>query len=89
MKKEISKLIEDNHNLIYSFMSLHSLDPEEYYDLMAMELCKAAKNYNEELGAFSTCAYTYMNNALTLHRRKSSRLSAIPSSAVVSLDDVN
>lgn len=60
MKKQIEQLISDNHNLIYGCASQYGIDVDEYYDILAIGLCKAAHNYNENQGSFSTCAYQYM-----------------------------
>lgn len=60
------KLVEDNHNLIYSFLnSRHlSLDSvEDWYGTAAIGLCKAALTYDESRGTnFSTYAYKCIQN---------------------------
>lgn len=67
-------LIEENHNLIYSYLHKMRLDIEEYYDLAAIGLCKAANNFDETKGfKFSTYAYRCMNNEVLNQIRKESR----------------
>lgn len=56
------QLVEDNHNLIYSYLHTKRLNTEEWYDLLAIGLCKAAIDYDPALSAFSTFAYTVMRN---------------------------
>ena len=61
MTEKQRKLVADNHNLIYSFLIEHGLDVEEFYDLAAIGLCKAAMKYDEtRSNVFSTLAYRYM-----------------------------
>ena len=58
------KLVEENHSLIYSFAHSHNLPLDEYYDILAIALCKAGMTFKPELGhAFSTYAYKIMWNA--------------------------
>lgn len=67
------KLVEDNHNLIYSFLnSRHlSLDSvEDWYGTAAIGLCKAALTYDESRGAkFATLAYVCMDNEVRMVMR--------------------
>jgi RNA polymerase sigma factor (sigma-70 family) len=51
---EQQKLVEQNHNLIYWYINMHHLEISEWYDLLAIELCYTAMNYDAEKGAFST-----------------------------------
>ena len=79
-------LVEDNHNLIYSFAHLKKLDLEEYYDLLAIALCKAALIFDENKGMFSTLVYMCMNNEVKLIKRKEKEKKTIPKYMVDSLD---
>ena len=54
--------MEDNHNLIYSFLKKYDLSNDDYYDLAAIGLCKAALGYNGELSKFSTYAFRCMKS---------------------------
>lgn len=67
------KLVEDNHNLIYSFLKQHklSLDAvEDWYGTAAIGLCKAALIFDESRGSkFSTLAYLCMNNEVRMVMR--------------------
>lgn len=56
---EQRKLVEDNHDLIYWYMHKYRLT-EDFYYILALGLCMAARNYNSDLGSFSTIAHQYM-----------------------------
>lgn len=79
------KLIEENHNLIYSFMnSKHLIEDNisDWYGTCAVALCKAALTFDESLGfQFSTYAYKCMNKEVSHVLRQRSIQSAC------SLDD--
>lgn len=74
------KLVEDNHNLIYSFLHKYSLDIEEFYDLAAIGLCKAAKSYDSDVSKFSTYAFWCMHNEVMMEVRKEKAGHRIPKS---------
>lgn len=88
LTQEQQHLVEDNHNLIYSFLNKHCLPLEEYYDLAAIGLCKAAISWNSTRSAFSTFAYVIMQNEVRMHRRSMLAQSRIPSNIIDSLDAV-
>lgn len=52
MKKQLiltqqqQHLVEDNHKLIYFYLYRNSLSVDEFYDVAAIGLCKAAITYN-------------------------------------------
>ena len=59
LTNEQQKLVEQNHNLIYSFISFRNLDLDEYYDLLAIVLCRAAMFYKDDNKTkFSTYVYS-------------------------------
>lgn len=79
------QLVEDNHNLIYSFLNTYRLSHEDYYDLAAIGLCKAAYTFNPNKGSkFSCYAYVIMMNEVRQHLRKEKK-NIKPS---FSLDDI-
>ncbi|HZJ99367.1 MAG TPA: sigma-70 family RNA polymerase sigma factor, partial [Tissierellaceae bacterium] len=63
-------IVEDNHNLIYSFIHRRGLDVDEYYGLVAESLCRAVMNWDESKGALSTIFYTIATNDLYREWRK-------------------
>lgn len=78
MSDEQRKLVEDNHHLIYFFLRKYNLPIDEWYDMAAIGLCKAAKSYNEELSKFATYACKCMFTTVFCERRKEKSLKAIP-----------
>ena len=82
MTDEQRKLASENHNLIYSFLNRYNFDPEEYYGLAAIGLCKAAKLYDESKGNFSTYAYRSMLNNIKHDLLYKSRSKRIPENLI-------
>lgn len=80
------KLVEDNHNLIYSFLKSHHLSLnaiDDWYGTAAIGLCKAALIYDEGRGVnFSVLAYCCMETEV----RNVMRSNRKDINAVVSLD---
>lgn len=74
LNDEQRQLVENNHNLIYSFLRSHNLSleaTEDWYGTAAIGLCKAALAYDETRGArFSTLAYLCMDREVKLVMRK-------------------
>lgn len=65
------QLVEDNHNLIYGFLRKYNLSQDEYYDLAAIGLCRAAKCFNKDKGSkFSCYAYLVMLTEVRMYWRK-------------------
>ena len=60
MTDEQRQLVSNNHGLIFSFLRERGLDEEEYYDLAAIGLCRAAMSYKADIAKFSTYAYRCM-----------------------------
>lgn len=83
---EQQKLAEENHRLIYEFIKIHQLDKEEYYDLLAISLCKAAIHYNKEY-AFSTYAFKIMLNDLRMTYRNKIATKRVPDYMIKSFSD--
>ena len=67
---EQQKLAADNHNLIYQVLHDHNLPIDDYYDVAAIGLCKAAAKFDPSRGyAFSTYAYPSMLKAIWMDKR--------------------
>lgn len=64
LTKSESKIVEDNHNLIYGFLHSRGLDEDIYYGLIAESLCKSAMIYDRDKGEISTIFYKVANNDL-------------------------
>ena len=65
LNDEQRKLVADNHNLIYQYLIDNNLPQDEYYDIAAIGLCKAALKYDASKGAFSTYAYRAIKNNIS------------------------
>lgn len=83
------KLVEDNHNLIYSYLKTNDLsmnDTEDWYGVAAIGLCHAALTYNEDKDVkFSTYAYVCIHHEIT-HAFRDHKRSI---KDVLSLDDTD
>lgn len=87
LTREQQKLVEENHNFIYYVIHKYSLPLEEYYDLLAISLCKAAKIYDPNLGcAFTSLAGQIMKNDILVVWRHDASSLRVPRSRIVSLD---
>ena len=83
MTEEQRQRVTENHNLIYGFLNKYRLPIEEYYDLAAIGLCKAAEEFNPELSEFSTFAYYWMRSMVSHELRKENKLSRVPKEQLV------
>lgn len=65
LNREQQKLVEENHNLIYQYLIDKQLPQDEYYDIAAIGLCKAAMNYSVDAGyTFATYVYKSITNTI-------------------------
>ena len=83
MTEEQRERVAENHNLIYAFLNKYQLPIEEYYDLAAIGLCKAAEKFNPGLSEFSTFAYYWMRSMVFDELRKKYRVSQVPKEQIV------
>lgn len=87
MTPEQQKLVENNHNLIYWFIHRRGLQDDEYYDLIAIALCRAAQDFNESEGtAFTTYAVKCMEHALCNYWTTISRKKIVPPDMILSMN---
>lgn len=54
LTEQQSKTVEDNHKLIYWYIHMKHLDLEEWYGLLAIELCTAVIKHDPERGSLAT-----------------------------------
>lgn len=69
--------------MIYSFLYKYHLDVEEWYDIAAVGLCKAANTYNNDKSEFSTYAYKCMYTTIIMEKRKENAMRTIPQNQIV------
>jgi len=82
-------LAEENHNLIYGFLSKHSLEEEYWYDLLAIGLCRAAGTFDESKGYnFSTYAFCIMERLMQTEYSRLAKTKRIPNELISSLDEL-
>lgn len=85
------KLVEDNHNLIYSYLKSHNLSlnaVEDWYGTAAIGLCKAALHFDESREKkFSTFAYLVMDNEVKQIMRKNRKCAMATCSLDSSIND--
>lgn len=86
LSDEQVKLVEENHNLIYSFLSSNNFLADDYYDLAAIALCETALHYDPSKGSFSTYAYHNMLMKVLNEKRRDSARRRIPESNIFSYD---
>lgn len=86
MTEKQKQLAAENHKLIFSFLNKHNYDEEEFYDLAAIGLCKAARCYNDSMGAFSTLAYKCMFNEIARYYKLQGAARKIPSNLIGHFD---
>lgn len=53
LNEEQKQTVEDNHSLIYWYAHKHGLNLDEWYDLLAIELCYAVLKYNPQRSSLS------------------------------------
>jgi len=82
---EQQKLVEQYHGFIFSFSKEMHLNFAEWYDILAIALCKAAAFYDPDQGrVFMTTAYQYMRYAVFNEWRKKKLARSIPEDDIVS-----
>ena len=64
-------------------MYKYHLDLEEWYDIAAIGLCKAANTYNNDKSGFSTYAYKCMYTTIMMEKRKENAMRIIPQNQIV------
>lgn len=86
LNDERRRIAEENHALIYKFLRINNLDPEEYYGDMAEAYCMAVARYDPMRGSLSTLAFAAMRNRLCNIRKQQALQRTVPAGCVISLD---
>lgn len=86
MTEEQKKIAEENHKLIFDYLWRKGLSVDDYYDIAAIALCRAAMTYDGESSKFSTYAYSCMAHLISNYHRSKYTLSAIPEASVISMN---
>lgn len=85
-KQEIDNLITENHNLIYFCLNKWKMPIDEYYDVAAIGLCRAAQTYDSTRTKFSTYACACIYNQLKYTLRTQGAGNRIPPHKQVSFE---
>lgn len=67
--EEMEKELEDNYNLVYSYLHGRGLDIEEWEGLVSYSLLKAIKSHDSSRGKLSTLFYRIAKNDIASARR--------------------
>lgn len=59
------------------------MDVDEWYDIAAIGLCKAANTYNNDKSGFSTYAYKCMYTTIMIEKRKENAMCRIPQNQII------
>lgn len=87
MTDKQKKIAEVNHNLIYDYANRNGLDINEYYDILAIGLCKAAIAYNPLVNEkFSPLANRCMKNEMIDYYKSIQKKDCIPANNIVYYD---
>lgn len=86
MTEKEKQLVEDNHNLIYFCLKKYDLPENEFYDIAAIGLIKAAKAYNEQEIKFSTFAVNCIGNEIKKEYKKRTLKRIVPNDKLVRAD---
>lgn len=85
---EQRRIAEKNHNLIYAFAREYNINLDEYYDLLAIGLCIAARIFNPDKGVqFSTLAYQCMRNEYYRFNIRKMNRKNIPADKIISYNE--
>lgn len=86
LTEEQRELVTKNHNLIYGYAYKRKISIDEYYGILAIALCKAAKGFDKSKAEFTTFAFNCMENELCSYWKETQKKSAIPSESIVPYD---
>lgn len=64
------EMVLKNHNLIYWYIGLHSLNHDDVYGTLAITLCDAVIGYDKSKGSFSTYFKSCADSAMAKEYRK-------------------
>lgn len=87
LNTEQQKLVEENHNLIYSYAKQYNLDLEEWYGVLALSLCYAAYKFDENTAKFSTFYYVVANSRVGCVIRDRKAMKRVPDGICISIEE--
>lgn len=69
-----SRAVAENHNLIYWYANYKQLNIDDWYDLLAIELCYTIQKYDKSKGKLSSFYKLRANNMVSNEFRLNSRI---------------
>lgn len=90
LTEEERAFAEEHHNLMYRYMKIHELDPEEWYDILIIPYLNAVKKYHqyERLHSlkFEQVFFRTLDNARSNYWRDMNREKRCPKGGLYSYD---
>lgn len=87
LTEEESRLVEENHNLIYWVANLKGLDIDEWYGLLAEELCITIQKHDPERSKLSWFYKQRVDWRVHREHEKTKQKKAIPLDIFVDVED--
>lgn len=78
LTEEQQKQVEENHNLIYWYANKYKVNLDEYYDILAIELCNAIMKHDPEKGTLANYFRMRSEGAIYKEYRKTQAQKRIP-----------
>lgn len=92
LTEEEKRFATDHHDLMYRYMKIHELDPEEWYDILIIPYLNAVKKYHqyEKLQSlkFEQIFFRTLDNARSNYWRDMNRKKRCPEGGLFSYDSL-
>ncbi|MFR8473878.1 MAG: hypothetical protein ACLVCT_03025 [Lachnospira sp.] len=92
LTEEEKQFAEEHHDLMYRYMKIHELDPEEWYDILIIPYLNAVKKYHqyERLQSlkFKQVFFRTLDNARSNYWRDMNRKKRCPEGGLFSYDSL-
>lgn len=92
LTEEEKRFAEEHHNLMYRYMKIHELDPEEWYDILIIPYLNAVKKYHqyERLQSlkFEQVFFRTLDSARSSYWRDMNRKKRCPEGGLFSYDSL-
>lgn len=87
LTEEQRKVVTENHNLIYWYINLKGLDIDEWYDILAIELCNTVMRHDPSKASLIT--YFKIRADSRFHKEwiRNNRKKRVPRECEVSLEE--
>lgn len=89
LTEEQSKIVEENEKLIYGYAHYKGLDLEEWYGLLAIELCRAVMTHDPTQSKLTTYYYSCCDNLVRQEWRDSLAIKRTHAGMYPLIEEVN